>query len=113
MKHLSYILLGVAGTALPLMLHAQSVDSKPVRQAVHDIEQKTVVGTILDENGGPLPGASIRIEGTELGTVTDIDGNFSLLVKGKKPVLCILHWYEDYSDSFAAGVQIRTSHIGT
>lgn len=54
MKHLSYILLGLAGTALPLMLHAQSVDSKPVRQAVHDIEQKTVVGTILDENGGAV-----------------------------------------------------------
>lgn len=89
MKHLSYILLGVASTALPFMLHAQSVNNKPVRQAVHDIEQKTVVGTILDENGEPLPGASIRIEGTELGTITDIDGNFSLLVKGKKPVLIV------------------------
>ena len=37
-----------------------------------------VKGTVLDENGAPLPGASIRVKGTTTGTVTKSDGKFSL-----------------------------------
>lgn len=37
-----------------------------------------ITGKVLDENGEPLPGATLTIEGTTTGTVTDMDGNFSL-----------------------------------
>jgi TonB-linked SusC/RagA family outer membrane protein len=37
-----------------------------------------IKGTVLDEEGNPIPGATVIIEGTTTGTVTDIDGNFSL-----------------------------------
>jgi len=37
-----------------------------------------ITGTIVDENGEGLIGASIVEEGTDNGTVTDIDGNFEL-----------------------------------
>ncbi|MEO9513006.1 MAG: TonB-dependent receptor [Flavobacteriaceae bacterium] len=37
-----------------------------------------ITGTVLDENGGPLPGASIVVKGTTTGTTTDFDGNFSV-----------------------------------
>jgi len=37
-----------------------------------------IEGTVLDEEGSPIPGATVIIEGTTTGTVTDIDGNFSL-----------------------------------
>ena len=40
--------------------------------------QKTVTGKVTDQGGLPLPGVSIIIKGTTIGTVTDIDGNFSL-----------------------------------
>jgi len=40
--------------------------------------QKTVTGTIKDDGGLPLPGVSIIIKGTTMGTVTGIDGDFSL-----------------------------------
>lgn len=40
--------------------------------------QKTVSGTILDSNGLPLPSASVKIEGTRQGTITDFDGLFSI-----------------------------------
>ena len=43
------------------------------------ISQKTLSGTVLDENGEPLPGATVMIEGTQDGTSTDMDGNFTLL----------------------------------
>lgn len=43
--------------------------------------QGTITGTIEDgELGGPLPGASIVVEGTSNGTASDFDGNFSIEV---------------------------------
>lgn len=39
---------------------------------------KIITGRVLDDQGEPLPGVSILIEGGTTGTVTDIDGNFSL-----------------------------------
>ena len=37
-----------------------------------------VQGTVLDEKGGTLPGVSVKLKGTEQGTVTDMNGKFSL-----------------------------------
>ncbi|AWW29514.1 SusC/RagA family protein [Echinicola strongylocentroti] len=41
-------------------------------------DQATVTGTITDENGEALPGVYVLIKGTSNGTVTDIDGNYSI-----------------------------------
>lgn len=41
---------------------------------------RTIIGTITDEQGLPLIGASVLVKGTSQGTVTDIDGNFQLAV---------------------------------
>ncbi|MCM4152368.1 TonB-dependent receptor [Arenibacter sp. N53] len=37
-----------------------------------------VTGSVLDEEGTPLPGASIVIKGTTTGATTDFDGNFTI-----------------------------------
>lgn len=37
-----------------------------------------ITGSVLDEEGTPLPGASIVIKGTTTGTTTDFDGNFTI-----------------------------------
>ncbi len=42
--------------------------------------QRTISGTVTDESGEPLIGASILVKGTTSGTVTDIDGAFALEV---------------------------------
>ncbi|PSK95247.1 VWA domain-containing protein [Taibaiella chishuiensis] len=39
-------------------------------------------GIVLDENGEAVPGAAVRIDGTNYGTVTDMDGAYELNVKG-------------------------------
>ena len=45
------------------------------------LAQTTVTGKVVSqEDGEPVIGASIKIEGTKTGTVTDVDGNFSLSV---------------------------------
>lgn len=41
-------------------------------------QQKSVSGTILDESGGPLPGATVLVEGKNRGIASDFDGNFSI-----------------------------------
>lgn len=44
------------------------------------IPQEKITGTVLDDTGTPLPGVSIIEKGTSNGTVTDIDGKFTLNV---------------------------------
>ena len=39
---------------------------------------KTVTGTIKDNKGQPIPGASVVVKGTTAGTMTDDSGNYSL-----------------------------------
>lgn len=40
--------------------------------------QTQVRGTVTDENGEPVIGASVVVKGTTVGTVTDMDGKFAL-----------------------------------
>ena len=44
---------------------------------------KKVKGRVLDAKGEPIVGASVRVKGDKLGTVTDIDGNFELAADPK------------------------------
>ncbi len=41
-------------------------------------QTKSATGVVKDERGVPLPGVTVVIKGTTRGTVTDVDGNFSL-----------------------------------
>jgi iron complex outermembrane receptor protein len=41
-------------------------------------QQQSVSGKVTDESGEPLPGVAVVIKGTTSGTVTDIDGNYSI-----------------------------------
>lgn len=41
-------------------------------------QTKTITGTVSDDAGLPLPGANVIIKGTNSGTQTDFDGNYSI-----------------------------------
>ena len=45
----------------------------PISQSVQ--QTKTVTGQVVDETGEPVIGASVVVEGTTNGTITDFDGN--------------------------------------
>lgn len=51
------------------------------------LQGRTVKGQILDEVGEPMIGVSVLVKGTTIGTVTDLDGNYSLEVPAGKNVL--------------------------
>lgn len=40
----------------------------------------TVSGTVTDQNGDPIPGATVSVPGTSIGTATDIDGKYSITI---------------------------------
>jgi TonB-linked SusC/RagA family outer membrane protein len=42
--------------------------------------EHTINGTVKDESGAPLPGATVLVVGTNRGTITDSEGNFSLSI---------------------------------
>lgn len=49
--------------------------------------KKTVTGRVVDDSGEPIIGATVMQKGTNNGTSTDIDGNFTLSISGKNPTL--------------------------
>lgn len=51
------------------------------------IAQVTITGKVTDENGEPLPGATVLEKGTNNGTITDVQGGFSLDVSGEATLL--------------------------
>lgn len=48
----------------------------------------TIKGKVIDETlKEPVPGANVSVKGTTIGTITDFDGNFTIVVPNKKSVL--------------------------
>ena len=52
-------------------------------------QQKTISGKVIDETGAPVTGATIVVKGTTVGTVTDLDGKFSIGVPAAGKVLLV------------------------
>ncbi|MDX5422442.1 MAG: SusC/RagA family TonB-linked outer membrane protein [Hymenobacteraceae bacterium] len=52
-------------------------------------DNRTLKGKVTDDQGQPLPGASVAIKGTTTGTITDMNGNYSLRVRSAEDVLVI------------------------
>jgi iron complex outermembrane receptor protein len=64
------------------------------------VAQQTVSGSVTDESGIPLPGATVIEKGTRNGTASDFDGNYSISVgpnawilrtSAKRRFRCSLH----------------------
>lgn len=53
------------------------------------LAQVLVKGTVKDNLGEGVPGASVQVKGTSQGTITDLDGKFSLNVPNKNSILVI------------------------
>lgn len=54
----------------------------------------TVIGTVADQTGDPLPGASVFVEGTTNGTISDANGNFTLDVLSGSTLIVSFISYE-------------------
>lgn len=81
----TYLVMSLA-VSLLMPTSALAGEITPPNSSVAEVQQaKTVKGHVVDENGDPLIGVTVKIVGTGKGTVTDIDGNFSISgAEGKK-----------------------------
>lgn len=57
---------------------AEAVDRNEVSEFTSVQQAKKITGTVVDSKGEPIIGASVLVKGTSNGTITDVDGNFSL-----------------------------------
>lgn len=61
---------------------AESVLKVSGTETAQQVKTNTVTGTIIDfESGEPIIGASIAVVGQGVGTISDLDGNFSIQLK--------------------------------
>ena len=74
--------------------------------------QGGISGVVLDENGGPLPGANVVIENTSTGVSTDFDGNFTINANsGQVLVISYIGYTSEYitvgnQDSITVSLQL-------
>ncbi len=52
-------------------------------------QKKALTGKVTDEKGQSIPGASVVVKGTTIGSITDADGNFSLQVPANARTLAV------------------------
>lgn len=81
MKIIVTLLVGLI--AVPVSIMAAD---NPVTAQTTPTTSLIVKGKVVDDTGEPLPGATIMVKGTSIGTGTDIDGNFSLEFKSRQKV---------------------------
>lgn len=66
-----------------------AIDSSAMAHGVEQSKGIVVKGTVIDEDNLPVIGANIMVKGTSLGTITDMDGNFTLTVPYEDAVLTV------------------------
>jgi TonB-linked SusC/RagA family outer membrane protein len=76
----------------------------------------TITGTVVDDTGVTLPGVSVVEKGTTNGTVTNIDGNYSLTVRqGSKVIFSYIGFLPQevtVSQSGTYDIQLKVDVVG-
>uniref|UniRef100_UPI00404746F4 carboxypeptidase-like regulatory domain-containing protein n=1 Tax=Algoriphagus sp. TaxID=1872435 RepID=UPI00404746F4 len=94
--NLSLFLCSTLLFAMPEMSHG----AKALGAVITEVDAfEQVTGTVVDETGAPLPGASILVKGTTKGMITDLDGKFSIDVE---PTAILVVSYIGYSSKEVA-----------
>lgn len=94
----SWALMGLTAGSVPLSAAVQTPLSaqQPTRAGM-------LSGRVVDEKGEPLIGATVLVDGTTVGTLTDIDGAFSLRYKGEGKLVFSLLGYGTEEQPVVAG----------
>ncbi|WP_218754538.1 mucoidy inhibitor MuiA family protein [Polaribacter sp. R2A056_3_33] len=74
----------VSGVAPELKTYFLNYNTRP---PVYNRASNEVSGVVLDQDNNPLPGATVLIKGTTIGTSTDFDGKYSITIPNNESSL--------------------------
>ncbi len=103
-RKLCFVMALAAGmVAIPLPSKAD--------QAAQAVQQNNVVrGQVKDKMGEPIIGATVKVKGSNLGVVTDIDGNFEMRNAPSGGVLVVTYvGYKPQEVAFKAGQSVNVT----
>ncbi len=86
--------------------HEKSSSSSSIFIKVKAIQQGdfyVINGTAIEEGEGPMPGVSVYVQNTKIGTESDFDGNFSLKVPHNSKLSCSYIGFNDTSKEVTSG----------
>ena len=80
--------------------------------AVPALAQNTdIKGTVVDQNGEPIIGASVRVEGQKGGVITDLDGNY--VIKAPKGAKITVSYIGYVPQTVTAGGRVQLNSVAT
>ena len=68
------------GTGIEYSISSKTIVLRKESKKDYGNTKRKITGKVIDEEGEPLPGVSIRIKNSKVATTTNIDGNFSIIV---------------------------------
>ena len=77
-KHLFSVILVLS------IMGGLTISPVPTKASVTQVQTVLVKSRVVDQDGQPLVGATIKVKGSSGGTVTDLDGNFQLKAPSPK-----------------------------
>ncbi|MDE6536505.1 MAG: SusC/RagA family TonB-linked outer membrane protein [Muribaculaceae bacterium] len=117
MNHKSYFLpalmllippVAYAGSRSENSTPASEMSVKSAETQSSSKKTMKITGTVTDDAGEALPGATVQIKGTTIGAITDVDGNFTILAKqGSSDLLVNFVGMEPFS------MRITPENVGT
>ncbi|MGI6233447.1 MAG: SusC/RagA family TonB-linked outer membrane protein [Prevotella sp.] len=74
-----------------------------------NLQAQTIKGRVQSSDGEPIIGATVRVEGQSSGTVTDMDGNFSILAKSGQKLLFTYVGFDNKEQTAKDGMVVEMS----
>lgn len=78
LKRVNSLTLRIFSGLFLLVLSLSGLQARPAEAGFSGMDRELIKGTVKDETGSPLPGAAVLVKGTNTGTITDLEGNFSV-----------------------------------
>lgn len=86
-RRLFFILLLLVGGSLMTFARAWNKEESTSSLSVQQQKQLKIAGSVTDKDGGPIIGATVRVENSSVGVITDIEGHYSLTVPGGSKIV--------------------------
>lgn len=79
-------------------------------------QEYTITGVVTDHEGLTIPGASVSVKNTTRGTITDLDGKYSIAVSKGEVLICSFVGYkpqeQSIADSRPVNIKLSISTVG-